>query len=320
MRVLRPNWRCAAVVALLAPPVLAGCRRSPTGAPAAVVATVNGQPITALDFQKELAQARLGSKGLGPRSEGEFQSSRKGELDRLIERTELLQAARQAGISPSDEDIEKALLALRSDYPGTSFDELLADEEISPADLRARIRDQLTVHKLFAENVFSRVAITEGEIEAFYAAQPHEFDHPEQVHAEQIVVKTDEEAQALRTAIKGGASFEELARKHSLSPDGKSGGDLGWFSRGMMPPLFDEICFPLPTGLLSGVVSSSYGFHLFRVLDRRPAGRLSFEEAKPEIEAQLRREKNAKAEAAFVGQLRAKAQLSVDEAAVARAR
>lgn len=319
----RPHLRRAAVAslgALFLPQLGGGCRRSLVGAPAMVVATVNGQPLTALDLQRDLAQARLGSEGLGPRSEAELEITRKGELDRLVERTELLQAARRVGVAPSDAEVEKALLSLRSDYPGTSFDELLADEEISPEDLRAHLRDQLTVHKLLAENVFSRVVITARELQDYYEAHPQEFDHPEQVHAEQIVVKTDEEAQALRTAIKGGAAFEELARNHSLSPDGKSGGDLGWFSRGMMPPIFDEVCFSLPVGVLSEVTSSSYGFHVFRVLARRPAARTSFEEAKPELEARLRREKNAKAEAAFVAQLRAKAAVTVDAAAVARVR
>ncbi len=298
-----------------------GCRKGVQGAQAPIVATVNGEAISALDFKKVLAQSRRGSEGLGPRSEEEFQASRKAELQRMIERVELLQAARQAGISSSEDEVEKSYLAMRADYPGTSFDELLADEEISPVELRARLRDQLTVRKLFVQTVFSRVAVTEPEIEAYYAAHPQDFGHPEQVHAEQIVVKTEEEAQALKAAIKGGTqSFEDAARKHSLSPDGKSGGDLGWFGRGMMPPIFDEVCFALPVGSLSDVVTSSYGFHLFRVLERRAAGSTSMADAKGQIEAKLRQEKNAKAEAAFVESLKAKSQVTIDEAAASRVR
>jgi peptidyl-prolyl cis-trans isomerase C/foldase protein PrsA len=286
-----------------------------------VVATVNGETISALDFKKDLAQSRRGSEGLGPRSEEEFRDARNAELQRMIERVELLQAARQAGIAGSDDEVEKSYLAMRADYPGTSFDELLADEEISPVELRSRLRDQLTVRKLFVQTVFSRVAVTEPEIEAYYAAHSQEFGHPEQVHALQIVVKTEEEAQALKTAIKGGTlSFEDAARKHSLSPDGKQGGDLGWFGRGMMPPIFDEVCFSLPVGSLSDVVTSSYGFHLFRVLERRTAGSTSLSEAKAQIEAKLRQEKNTKAEAAFVDELKAKSRVAIDEAAVSRVR
>jgi peptidyl-prolyl cis-trans isomerase C/foldase protein PrsA len=286
--------------------VVPGCRKGVQGAQTPVVAMVNGEAISALDFKKVLAQSRRGSEGLGPRSEEEFQAFRKAELQRMIERVELLQ---------------KSYLAMRADYPGTSFDELLADEEISPVELRARLRDQLTVRKLFVQTVFSRVAVTEPEIEAYFAAHPQEFGHPEQVHAEQIVVKTEEEAQALKTAIKAGtSSFGDAARKHSLSPDGKQGGDLGWFGRGMMPPIFDEVCFALPVGSLSDVVTSSYGFHLFRVLERRAAGSTSLADAKAQIESKLRQEKNAKAEAAFVDALKAKSQVTIDEAAASRVR
>jgi peptidyl-prolyl cis-trans isomerase C/foldase protein PrsA len=299
----------------------AGCQTGVPGAETPIVATVNAEPISALDFKKGLAQSRHGSEGLGPRSEEELQAARKEELQRMIQRIELLQAARQLGIRGTDDEVEKSYLATRSDYPGTTFDELLADEEISPADLRARLRDQLTVRKLFAQTVFSRVAVTEPDIEAYYAAHADEFKHPEEVHAEQLVVKTDEEAQALRAAIKtGGLTFEAAARKHSLSPDSKQGGNLGWFKRGMMPPIFDEVCFSLPTGALSDVVTSSYGFHLFRVLERRSAGKTSLAEAKPEIEAKLRQEKNAAAEAAFVADLEAKSHVTIDEAAMARVR
>ncbi|MHB1844503.1 MAG: peptidylprolyl isomerase, partial [Deltaproteobacteria bacterium] len=87
-----------------------------------------------------------------------------------------------------------------------------------------------------------------------------------------------------------------------------------------MPPIFDEICFSLPVGQLSDVVASSYGFHLFRVLEKRPAAKESPEEALPTIEAKLREEKSSKAEQAFVEGLKQKAQVTVDQAVLARVR
>lgn len=308
------------VVVALALGAAPGCLRQRPSGPATAVATVNGEAITAQAFQRELMRERRESEGLGPRSETELQASRKEVLERLIERTELLQAARLAGVTASEEEVDRDYLALRADYPGTHFDELLADEEISPIDLKTRLREQIMIHKLFAQQVFSRVAVADREVEAYYAAHPQEFDHPEQVHAQQLVVKTEEEAVALRAAIKRGEPFDEVARRHSLSPDAKHGGDLGWFSRGMMPPTFDEVCFSLPEGQLSEVVPSAYGFHLFRVLARRPVGKSSLEAARPEIEARLRREKNGRAEAEFVAGLKSKATVTIDDLAIARVR
>ncbi len=292
-------------------------RGQPTGS-AAVVTTVNGDPVTALDLKHELVREKRESGGLGPRSEPELQAARELALKRLIERAELLQEARRVGVSVLDEDVERAYLALKADYPGTSFDELLADEEISPQDLHDRLREQLIVRQLFRQQVFSKVTVSDDELKKAYESRTADLTHPEQVRAEQIVVKTEEEAQALLAQLKHGAGFEALAHKHSLSPDARQGGDLGWFSRGMMPPIFEEVCFSLPVGQISDVVPSTYGFHLFKVLGRRPAGKPTFEEVHTELEAKLRREKDAAAEHDYVEGLRAKATVQTDRKALAR--
>jgi peptidyl-prolyl cis-trans isomerase C len=293
-------------------------RGQPTGL-AAVVTTVNGDPLTALDFKHELMREKRESGGLGPRSEAELQTARELALKRLIERTELMQEARRVGVSVLDEDVDKAYLALRADYPGTSFDELLADEEISPQDLRARLREQLIIRQLFRQQVFNKVTVTDDELKRTYDGRSAELTRPEQVRAEQIVVKTEEEAQALLAQVKRGSpTFEELAKRRSLSPDARQGGDLGWFSRGMMPPIFEEVCFSLPVGQVSEVVPSTYGFHLFKVLGRRPAGKPTFEEVRAELEGKLRREKDASAEKAYVDELKAKANVQIDRKALAK--
>ncbi len=111
-----------------------------------------------------------------------------------------------------------------------------------------------------------------------------------------------------------------LAREHSLSPDARQGGDLGFFPRGVMPPPFDEVCFSLKPGQLSGVVRSSYGFHLFKLLEKRPARRRPLEEVAPSIAARLLAERRAAAEAQLVAGLRAKAAIAIDEAQLAAAR
>ena len=293
-----------------------GCLRGPPEGSAAVIATVNGEPLNALVLKHELARDRHESQGLGPRTAEEQAAARNLDLQRLIERTELLQAARHEGIAATEEEVEKAFLSLRSDYPGTSFDELLADEEISPADLRERLREQISVRKLLAQKVSGKTTPADGELQKAYADQGKTLDRPEQVHAEQIVVKTAEEAQQLLQSLKQGQSFEDLARKHSLSPDAKQGGDLGWFSRGTMPPIFEQVCFALPEGKISDVVPSSYGFHLFKVLGHRAGGHQSFEEAKPSLLAHLTHDKLAAAEEMFIDTLKKSSQVTIDQAAV----
>ncbi len=90
--------------------------------------------------------------------------------------------------------------------------------------------------------------------------------------ASHILVKTENEANDLKKKIEEeGASFEDLARKHSQCPSGKRGGALGEFGRGDMVPEFDRVVFgDLPVGQVSEPVKTQFGYHLVRV-DQRQA-------------------------------------------------
>jgi len=87
------------------------------------------------------------------------------------------------------------------------------------------------------------------------------------VNASHILVKTEQEALACLTYMKQGKSFEELAKEKSLCPSGKKGGNLGWFSRGMMVKEFENAAFSAKKGDVIGPVKTQFGYHLIRVLD-----------------------------------------------------
>ena len=73
-----------------------------------------------------------------------------------------------------------------------------------------------------------------------------------------------QEINELKTAVEGGADFGELARERSDCPSGQEGGDLGWFSPGMMVPEFDDAAFALGVGDSSEVVETAFGYHLIQ--------------------------------------------------------
>jgi peptidyl-prolyl cis-trans isomerase C len=86
--------------------------------------------------------------------------------------------------------------------------------------------------------------------------------------ARHILVKTEKECDELKKLIQGGASFAELAKKHSTCPSGKSGGDLGSFGPGKMVPEFDKVVFTAPVGEVQGPVKTQFGYHLLEVTSR----------------------------------------------------
>lgn len=83
-----------------------------------------------------------------------------------------------------------------------------------------------------------------------------------------ILVKTKEQADKLKKQLDQGASFHDLAKKHSLCPSGKKGGDLGEFRPGQMVKAFDNVVFKKPILQVHGPVKTQFGFHLIKTLYR----------------------------------------------------
>jgi parvulin-like peptidyl-prolyl isomerase len=167
--------------------------------------------------------------------------------------------------------------------------------------------EQLLVERLLADQVFSRVAVTEEQLRRTYDENPDAWMEPEQVHAQQIVVKGLDEAKRLQQLLWQGKKFPDLARRYSLSPDARVGGDLGFFKRGEMPPAFDDAIFRLSPNQVSEVVSTDYGFHLFKLIEKRPARKRELAEVRGQIEQKLLTALRAERQAAFVKALRDKA-------------
>jgi parvulin-like peptidyl-prolyl isomerase len=102
-----------------------------------------------------------------------------------------------------------------------------------------------------------------------------------------------------------------MAKRVSLSPDAAQGGDLGFFGRDEMPSEFDPV-FALPVGKLSPLIKSDYGYHLLLVEAKRPAARLTREEAGPEIRRRLEAERREAVYQEWLQELRGKAKVTVD--------
>ena len=168
----------------------------------------------------------------------------------------------------------------------------------------------LLIFKLLDREVVQRVAVSEKEIRDFYEQNPKVRQQPEMVRVRQIVTRTKEEAEQLRKRLLRGEDFARLAREYSLGPEAKDGGDLGFFSRGTMPPAIEQSCFALwRPGMISKVVTSPYGFHIFQLVERKPVQELSLEQARPKIEKILMARKVREAETYYLRKLRERADI-----------
>lgn len=153
------------------------------------------------------------------------------------------------------------------------------------------------------------VQITEADLRDYYDQHRDQYRQPEQAKVSHILIKTplpgpdgkvdqkgvaeaEQRADDLLKQIKNGGNFEDLAKKYSEDPgSAKNGGSLGWISRGQTVPEFEKVAFSLPKGQISGVVKSSYGFHIIRVDDKHEAELKPLDAVKTEIEPLLKRQR-----------------------------
>jgi peptidyl-prolyl cis-trans isomerase D len=147
-------------------------------------------------------------------------------------------------------------------------------------------------------------------IEEHYVLHEDEFKREETVSARHVLKTVDaaggEEAKAaaraaiekVKARLDAGEDFAKVAEEESQDPgSAKNGGDLGAFGRGKMVPPFEEAAFALQPGETSGIVESSFGFHVIKVYDRQPGGTRPLEEVREEIARKLK--ETAAAERAF---------------------
>ena len=172
--------------------------------------------------------------------------------------------------------------------------------EMHKADYR--IGEQRKVKMLVLDRVQAqaKTIVPAADVQRFYNDNIAQYQTPEQIRASHILLNTpgkDEaavkkQADDILKQARAGADFAALATKFSEDEGSKvNGGDLDYFSRGRMVPEFETAAFALKPGEISEPVKSQYGYHIIKLVDRKPAVTRTFDEVRPQIEEQLRNER-----------------------------
>ena len=131
----------------------------------------------------------------------------------------------------------------------------------------------------------------EDEARAYFDQNSAQFTADAQVKAKHILVDGEETAKQVAKEIANGKSFEDAAREYSTCPSGEKGGDLGYFGKGQMAPIFEKAALEGEIGKVLGPVQTQFGYHLILVEDKKEKKEFSFAEVKDQLMDQLLQKK-----------------------------
>ena len=250
------------------------------------VLTINDEKINFKQFKKELAgQKKIfrihNSQELKPE---ELIWIKNRVLDEIVKNTLLKQELARNNITVDQKEIDQALNIASEGYSKGSLEKSLKLEGVSIEDWRISIKNKLLINKLIRLHVNSKVSVSDQELHDYFNKANNKFHKKEQVRALHIMVESEEEIREIQNELRQKHKlFSDLAKEFSLGPEGVQGGDLGYFETGQMPEEFDEV-FKLKKNMVSSIIRSPYGFHLFKVVDKVKERKMNFIESKNKIE------------------------------------
>ncbi|MBI4263641.1 MAG: peptidyl-prolyl cis-trans isomerase [Acidobacteria bacterium] len=288
-------------------------------------------------FIGEARYEQLLRSQIPPLTKAEFEASLRRSL--MIDK---LRAALTEWMAVSEPELEREF-TLRNEKVKLQIVALTADAfrdtvTVSDADMASyfesrkaeyRVGEQRRVKMLLLDRdqVHATLTVPPAEVQRSYNDNISLYQTPEQIRASHILLNTtgrDEaavrtQAEDVLAQVKAGADFAELARKVSEDEGTKAnGGDLDYFGRGRMVPEFEAAAFAMEPGQVSDLVRTQYGFHIIKVVDKRPAVTRAFDEVRAQIEDQLKWERTDQQIDVRAGELAGRIDEPSDLDAVAR--
>jgi peptidyl-prolyl cis-trans isomerase D len=167
------------------------------------------------------------------------------------------------------------------------------------------------------DDVRANINVTDFELKQYYTDHLSDYRMPDRVKAAHILFKTtgktpEQVKQLEKTAadvlakIKAGANFADMARKYSEDTSASNGGDIGWITHGQTVKEFEDTAFNMQPGQVSGLVHTTYGIHIIKVLDKQTAHLQSFNDVKDAIRETLTKRAMAAALEAYADKLEAR--------------
>jgi foldase protein PrsA len=259
------------------------------------------------DFEKCVASLKKmpAPEGAQSPSDGDLKKQCEDQYDQLkgevmqflIQAEWVQQEAADRDVTVSDKEVRDSFEQQKQQaFPkAADYKAFLEDSGMSERDILYRVKlDQLQT-KLTQAITKEEVKISEADIEDFYDKNKQQFARPESRDVNLVLTKTQDRANAAKTAIEDGDKFAPVARKFSIDQATKAqGGKLADLTKGQQDQQLEQAAFGAQEGQLEGPVKTQFGFYVFEVTDVTEPSQSSLEEVSDTIRQQLRSQREQK--------------------------
>ena len=262
-----------------------------------VIVKAKGFDIKQSELDQVLTGAKANAAAQGQQLPPEFAIA---ILNQLITIDALLQKATPADRAAGDAEASQQYTNLVKRFGSVeAFERQLKAVGMTVGELRAKASDEATAKATLKREL--KVSVTDAEAKAFYAKHAADFEQPEMAHVRHILLMTIDPATRtplptnsvaakrkqiddLLKQIRGGADFATLAKQYSEDPGSRdNGGEMPEFPRGQMVPEFEATAFSLTNNQVSDVVTSQFGFHIIKMIDKTPAKTFAYGDMLPQV-------------------------------------
>jgi len=258
-----------------------------------VVAVINQEIITLSEVEKRIPPLKeeIVTEDRLEKQE-RMQAVCRQVLEKLIEEKLIDQEAKKSGVKVSSKEIEAAIEEVKRRNSATQEDleRALVVEGLTLETYKKQIEKSIQRQKLINWSVKVEEKVGEKELREFYQKnisryRPNETYRPAQILFVIPKEATPEEIREIRKKcqnvlekIRKGEDFGELALLYSEDASNRDHGDLGYFKKGELLPIFEKEALRLKVGEVSGIIRTEFGFHIIKLLDRKGLDPLPFEE------------------------------------------
>lgn len=278
--------------------------KTPEAIAKSAVAKVNGETITRgeLDsspgIQQLIAQykAQYGDEYTkNTEAMGSFNSQKASVLDNMVTERLILQKAKELNIGQDEKavssEVDAKIADVKKQYKtDTEFQNALKSSGFTETTLKAYFKDQIVIQKVL-DSITKDVAVKDADVQSYYTANPYKYtEKPNRINTAHILVKTQAEAEKVKSRIDAGEDFAKVAKELSLDTATKDkGGELGFvnYDNSGLEESFINAALKLKVGEVSSPVQTSYGYHIIKCIAKEEYPLKSFDSVKNEIKSTL---------------------------------